>query len=84
MAFQYFGSKRQIRYRPIIGVVVRGKTGTDVSGFRRAETVQHVYDLLIRFTKNGSKAAVFAFKSALGNGSILDDFVLPLLMSAIT
>ena len=52
--------------------------------FRRAGTVQHVYDMLIRFTKNGSKAAVFAFKSAIGNGLILDDVVLPLLMSAIT
>ena len=52
--------------------------------FRRAGTVQHVYDMLIRFTKNGAKAAVFALKSEIGNGSILDDFVLPLLMSAIT
>ena len=46
--------------------------------------MQHVYDMLIRFTKNGAKAEVFAFKSEIGNGSILDDFVLPLLMSTIT
>ena len=45
--------------------------------------MEHVYDMFIKLTKNGAKAAVFAFNSAVGNGSILDDFVLPLLMSVI-
>ena len=62
----------------------RFRRGVTTACFTRVGTVQHVYDMLIRFTKNGAKAAVFAFKSALGNGSILDDFFLPLLMSAIT
>ena len=43
--------------------------------------MEHVYDMFIKLTKNGAKAAVFAFNSAVGNGSILDDFVLPVIMS---
>ena len=71
----------------MIGEVVRGKTGTFQK--RRNDSVlqtgrnsaTRVCHMLIRFTKNGAKAAVFALKS---DGSILDDFVLPLLMSAVT
>ena len=61
------------------------KTGTfeERCNDRRTGTVEHVYDMFIKLTKNGAKAAVFSFNSAVGNGSILNDFVLPLLMSVV-
>ena len=52
--------------------------------FKRAGTVQSLYDRLIRSTKIGAKTDAFAFKRAVGNGSNFDDFVFPFRMSVVT
>ena len=52
--------------------------------FKRAGTMQALYDRLIESTKIGAKTDAFAFKRAVGIGSIFDDFVFPFRMSVVT